>query len=1200
MFVCIIVWYALFCTLKVAGCPDNNHGLSCIGWNMRCRFSTSVVFFHETIFSHDIACISEHGLYKCELKKLDHLHPDFLCHAMPSKHLDDSNFGKINGYGGTAIFWRKSLANRVKVMLELCSDRFCVIQFVNDAKQKIYFISMYLPHQTCKIDVFYVSLLELRKICEICLLDGEVVCIGDANCNLSSVYGIRGCGITTRNAKFFASVMTQLDMVIADLTKLCSGEKITWTSDDGLRNSYIDHICVSRNLLPFVEKCNVLPDCVSNVSDHVPLSVTMKFSVKQSPDPILRQVVDWTKVEQCDRNRLYAAPLENDLICIMESSGCDLKQYENDENAIVPGCCDFQVVSDLLSKIVMSMLWHSSHLPLIEFSKHSKPYWTKQLDDLFNCKDKALKDWGINGGIKSGEDESFILLKCAKKSFKKEHKKCIRNYDILNMKDFAMSGDLDQRYFWYIVNRYRKVFSVNPVRSDTGEIITDPIDIANEWGVYFRDLFDEKNNPEWDVDFKEYVDKNVERISKIESGQLRDGPISVDEVTEMLKCMKNGRASGWDQISAEHLKYGGPNLMLCLTWLFNSFVLCEMIPEHCKKGIMVPIPKPGKDCSVKDNNRGITLLTVIYKLFEKVLMEREKEWFSRNDVCDEIQSAGQDKCSSLHTSFLVQECVSYNVNRGCSVYGGSLDTAKAFDSVWINGLLYKLYELGIDLKVWKLIRNAYSGFKCAVNVNGQSSGWFDILRGVHQGAPFSMKLYIVYVNKMISLIRESCYGATIGFFKVGAPAHADDVFILVLYKSALNNCFNIAVKYSRKWRYDFNYDKTKVLLWGNDTDPNVDIVMNETVIDINVSAKHMGVMLCTDKKSECIAFEERVGSAKSVLMAARGMGNDFVPMAPSILSKLYWSMCIPKLVYGLEVTHVDDENICLLETAHRINAKNIQGIPLTISTPAPLATLGWLSIISYVDIQRIMFLIRTCCLPDNNMYKQVMIYRIICLRNDNEMCFKMKSPVYIMLQSFKKYGLYEMLLDCIDKNDFGNVFVWKKLVKKSVWDLEYMQWQVTCSMYSKLCIYNRYASEMKLHPWWEYVKLYPFMFKKVSAVMSVLMGDQPRGMQIFDQVRCQICNDHKIDSSFHVLFECETLEDIRIPLLYKLYDCMPVCDKESYDGMINYDKLCFLLSGFMPKYNKSYDALYRNTASFVYSMYHKRYVVYDASRMGVT
>ena len=363
---------------KVAVPTYSCNGLSSVGWNMRCRFSTSLVYFHETIFSYDIACISEHGLYKCELKKLDHLHPDFCCKAMASKHLDDKNFGKIQGYGGTAIFWRKSLANRIRVMCDLCSDRFCVIQFVTDTKQKIYFISMYLPHQTCKIDSFYVALLELRRICEICLLDGDVVCIGDSNCNLSSVYGIRGCGITTGNAKIFASVMTQLNMCIVDLTTRCRGERITYTSDDGLRKSYIDHICVSKKLLPFVESCHVLPDSITNVSDHVPISIKLKLCVKQAPDPILRHVVDWNKVSVDDRNRLYSVPLDSDLVFMMNSIGYDLNQYDDSENVVVPGCYDYQVVSDMLSKFVLSMLWHSSHLPLIEFNKHSKPYWNKK------------------------------------------------------------------------------------------------------------------------------------------------------------------------------------------------------------------------------------------------------------------------------------------------------------------------------------------------------------------------------------------------------------------------------------------------------------------------------------------------------------------------------------------------------------------------------------------------------------------------------------------------------------------------------------------------------------------------------------------------------------------------------------------------------------------------------------------------------
>ena len=43
-----------------------------------------------------------------------------------------------------------------------------------------------------------------------------------------------------------------------------------------------------------------------------------------------------------------------------------------------------------------------------------------------------------------------------------------------------------------------------------------------------------------------------------------------------------------------------------------------------------------------------------------------------------------------------------------------------------------------------------------------------------------------------------------------------------------------------------------------------------------------------------------------------------------------------------------------LETAHRVNAKIIQGTPMNIPSPAPLATLGWLSIKSYIFLIRIL------------------------------------------------------------------------------------------------------------------------------------------------------------------------------------------------------------------------------------------------------
>ena len=102
----------------------------------------------------------------------------------------------------------------------------------------------------------------------------------------------------------------------------------------------------------------------------------------------------------------------------------------------------------------------------------------------------------------------------------------------------------------------------------------------------------------------------------------------------------------------------------------------------------MPIPKAHRDKSIKDNNRGITLLPVLYKLLERILFKRERKWFSDNDVIAEIQGAGQAHCSSLHTSMLLQELIAEHRHKGESVYVAFLDIRKSFDTVWIPGLLY--------------------------------------------------------------------------------------------------------------------------------------------------------------------------------------------------------------------------------------------------------------------------------------------------------------------------------------------------------------------------------------------------------------------------------------------------------------------------------------------------------------------------------
>ena len=235
---------------------------------------------------------------------------------------------------------------------------------------------------------------------------------------------------------------------------------------------------------------------------------------------------------------------------------------------------------------------------------------------------------------------------------------------------------------------------VSPVKGENGQMLTDIEQIRNEWNAYYKRLYSWNGSVHDDTEFANLVNASVECACKGPPTQceLDVGPITVTEIQKQIGKMKLRKAPGWDNVTAEHLKNIGPLSTATLTWVINEIVASEVMPQHLKRGLIAPIPKPKKDATVKDNNRGITLLPVIYKLLEMVILDREKPWLAQRCVVDDLQGAGQENCSSLHVSMVLQEAIAFNTERGSNVYIVFIDTKKAFDTVWIPGLLFKLLE----------------------------------------------------------------------------------------------------------------------------------------------------------------------------------------------------------------------------------------------------------------------------------------------------------------------------------------------------------------------------------------------------------------------------------------------------------------------------------------------------------------------------
>ena len=154
-----------------------------------------------------------------------------------------------------------------------------------------------------------------------------------------------------------------------------------------------------------------------------------------------------------------------------------------------------------------------------------------------------------------------------------------------------------------------------------------------------------------------------------------------------------------------------------------------------------------------------------------------------------LQGACLKGCSSLNTSLMLRESGSYLQENGSSVYVCRLDVRKAFYKVWHYGFFYKLAKMGCNVNLWKIMWNFYRGFSCFVQVAGGLSDWFEAKQGVHQGGPFSMKLYLVFNNDLPEMIRQSGFVAKVYGLDISCPAYADDISLAPYIDHTCSPCW---------------------------------------------------------------------------------------------------------------------------------------------------------------------------------------------------------------------------------------------------------------------------------------------------------------------------------------------------------------------------------------------------------------------------
>ena len=1068
-------------------------------------------------------------------------------------------------------------------MIELCLE-----------SGSLFVICVYMPHQTCVISNFEHELNILKDILERYRPQGPCLILGDWNINFGAEFGHRCSGVSSLRVKMVSNMLRTYDMMIVDTSLKGKGE--TYTFSGGHGTSYLDHIAIPAEFYANVIECAVLPDCIENTSDH--LAVIMKtlltITVKKPLESTYSKRVAWHKLSSDDIVDNYTLPLEERCCQILEELGHDPTFVMN-----LPEYCGLtsEEVDYVMSELIDAMVEVGDTLRGNDFNPNIKPFWTQELDILSDATITTRRRWLSNHGSDQRDNEAFRAYKESKKEFRRKRRIEEQEYDRDEMNELNQSGEIDIRYLWYLMGRH-KLKLITPISNEQGKLLTEPEDIQKEWNSYYKRLYEEGPNEHYDDQFKDQITLEVQRMeAEILADNavqyLTGGPLTYKDIETVIKSLPNNKASGYDRVSAEHLKNSGLVARSMITWLMNGIINLHTIPERLKKGLIVSIPKPEKDCAVKDNNRGLTLLPTLYKLLEKLIILREDSWV--NEVISPIQSCGKKHVSCLHTSFAVQQSVSMSLNEGKSVYGGFMDTQKAFDTLWILGLMYKLYKAKINRKAWLLIQNAYTDFYCTALVNGIIGEWFRPRRGVHQGAPLSMILYTIFINPLLCELSRNPYGLCVANLTLASPAHADDVALLTHYKVGLNSMFSTAVAYGFRWRYVYNADKTVYFIWGDDVYPHIKVMFCNKEMVPSAKCKHMGVTLTSDRRTREEVWQERIGKGKQTVFSGLGIGGKYVRTSPNTMSKLYWAISVPRMIYGVETTPVTDSCMELLEDAHRHHANLIQNLPVRTPKPASLALLGWQSLSSFIGYLKIMFMVRTLCLPHTSIYRQLMVAGLNTYQRMAERGETTVSPIGDTMKYVYRYGLYYVIQQCLNDGRWSLVASSKIVVKKRILNYDEISWRASCVLYRKLSVYVEIVPVRAISLWWTVVSRASGSFKRVSCVVALVCGTQPNGYgaNFGLNARCQICTSFDSETFVHTVYHCDKLDNIRRRLTDNLEECMPQNMWTDYTVMSCPQKLKFLLSGLMcDKYVPEWHDIYLAISDFIYELFRARAIAY--------
>jgi hypothetical protein len=215
------------------------------------------------------------------------------------------------------------------------------------------------------------------------------------------------------------------------------------------------------------------------------------------------------------------------------------------------------------------------------------------------------------------------------------------------------------------------------------------------------------------------VERLVEVFFKKRGQDLDDPPpITYTETRQLVKKLKPRISSGNDAITNVLIRQFSSTTICHMTGILNALIRFVHFPSNWKHAVILALPKPKKPPNDPGSYRPISLLNNLRKLMENIVAK----WVESHAHQEGLLPNEHFGFRKIHSTtaqiarLTVYITHGYNNNKHTGLV--MLDVEKAYDTIWVRGLLYTLINFKFPVYLIKFLQSYLTDRSFSVTVSG--------------------------------------------------------------------------------------------------------------------------------------------------------------------------------------------------------------------------------------------------------------------------------------------------------------------------------------------------------------------------------------------------------------------------------------------------------------------------------------------------